>query len=502
LLRLNKTPVISTEESAMLDRRAVEINRIPPLALMEEAAQAMVDRLHALMPGFGDLGITVLAGSGNNGGDALAMARRLLLAGYPVTVYHFPKRKGSDLYRQQMEILRTFGIAPLDMADFDGSGPGHGIILDGIFGIGFSYREDRDLAALFSRINDSDATIVSIDIPSGMARNAPAGVRADVTLSIGFLKDIFYEPGSRPQCGAIYNLPISFDLANIDPAVPAWLIELPLESIPRGRGLIDRFVHKYGRGAVLAVGGDAGMGGAVEMAGLSALRSGCGYVAIVSSGDGTKNVHAPELVVLSPERAMERLGKFKCAIIGPGMENPSRETRALIDAIAGSGMPVILDASFFTTYEPDYLDGFAHPPLLTPHGAEFKRFFGKDASRQNTGLVATVRDLATRHRCRIMLKNSSIITSGADGEVAIIDHPSRNAAQAGSGDIISGILAGLLAQGVTQELVVPAALDIFYTSTDHYSMQGLAGYPAADLIDRLALRARQITEAADVSQKK
>jgi hydroxyethylthiazole kinase-like uncharacterized protein yjeF len=503
LLPLNKVPVVTCDESRELDSRASTTNKIPGIALMEEAADAITLQLVNDFPRIMEYGAVVLAGPGNNGGDAIAVARRLFFREIPVSIYFFAGVNGSDLYSTQKSIIETLSCEVRDIKGYDPDSHQDAVVLDGLFGVGYHYREDPDMKTLFEKVNQAPGSVVSIDVPSGLTTES-YGISADFTYTIGFPKDIFYEISTRKHCGTIRHLPISFLIANIKQKNRISLVRFPLRRVhpKKQTNLFNRFVHKYSRGAVLVVAGSEAMPGAACLAGNAAIRTGCGYVALLA-GDGLIQCQdTPEIVNLPPSKIEKQLKKFNTTVIGPGLDKPSEKVIESIRIITERCSSVICDASFFTLFTPGDLTAFMSPPLLTPHTAEFKRFFGIEAeplAGENLGSV--VHRLAKKYNCHLLVKDSFLLLASPGKEVLVVDHPCRLAAQAGSGDIISGIIASINSQGIA-DLPDSAliALDLFYRALDQFEADNLVSYPAMELINRVAGMVKPNMQAgADVS---
>ena len=185
-LFLSSNPIINNSEASLLDKKAVEINKIQPVILMEEAGEKL---LQQLKNDFKDLQyekIAILAGWGNNGGDALSLTRKLFFEGIFVDIFLFNDKKGSELYEVQKKTVETLPIEIKDITKLSKNINQYTLIIDGIFGIGYRYKEDKDTENLFKIINNNNAKKISIDIPSGLNLIKDISIKADYTYSIGF----------------------------------------------------------------------------------------------------------------------------------------------------------------------------------------------------------------------------------------------------------------------------------------------------------------------------
>ncbi|HQB62299.1 MAG TPA: NAD(P)H-hydrate epimerase, partial [Spirochaetota bacterium] len=254
----SSSPIISPEDSKILDLKASEINKIPPIVLMEEASSQILNRLQIDFD-LTALNVAIIAGWGNNGGDALSLARKLKNIGVKVKVFVFPNEKGSELYFIQKNILINSDFILSDVERFEEEAGDFSLIIDGIFGVGYKYRKNAGMDKLFEIINRSGATIVALDVPSGLNTDGGASVKADYTYSIGFMKDVFFNISARKFCGTVINLPISFNINNIKSAEKFYIDNIEEDKAEKK----SDFVHKYQRGAVCSIGGSPGKYGSI-----------------------------------------------------------------------------------------------------------------------------------------------------------------------------------------------------------------------------------------------
>ena len=168
MLQSINNKIINTVEAKLLDTKAVEINNIPQIILMEEAAEKIITNLKNDFNDLQDENIAIIAGWGNNGGDVLSVARRLFIEGINFDIYHFEDKKSSILNETHKKILKSFRIKLINIIKLKKNINKYTLILDGIFGIGYKYREDKNIENLFISLNESNAKIVAIDVPSGL----------------------------------------------------------------------------------------------------------------------------------------------------------------------------------------------------------------------------------------------------------------------------------------------------------------------------------------------
>ena len=364
--------IITNEEAKLLDQNASEINMIPPEILMEEAASVIFHQLLLDFPGLSTEIITILAGWGNNGGDALALARKLYFAHKMVKVFIFPAKNGSHLYHLQLNILKTLDIPIYNIENLQEQSEGSTLFIDGIFGIGYKYRKNAFMEKIFNFLGETNIPVLSIDIPSGLTCENHISVKADYTYSVGFLKKIFFNINTRRKAGHIRNLPISFDTRHLKKELkPKYINRVP--SYTRQN---NNFVHKYSRGGVICIGGSPGKYGSVIYSAESALKSGAGISLVISN---KKNISILNTLSMLPvydsfDSLANYIKHYRTILIGPGLDILPDDVLKLKDHFQ-KDRQFILDASFFSCFSEKDLHLFNKPPVLTPHTGEFCRFF-------------------------------------------------------------------------------------------------------------------------------
>ncbi len=396
----------------------------------------------------------VLCGPGNNGGDGFVIARHLAAAGWPVRIGLLGDRKNlagdaagaADLWEGQVDALA------MDMLE------GRPLVVDALFGAGLNRPIVGVAAALVGRLNAESLSVVSVDVPSGLQGDtgeimgcAPI---AELTVTFFRAKPGHYSIEGRLRCGdlkvADIGIPRSV-LTGIAPRI--WLNEPPLWRDGLGReGLLD---HKYARGHVTILGG-AGATGAARLAALAARRIGSGLVTIASPREAMAIYQAAEpgnLVRLADSGAsFARLledGRRNAILLGPGSGLNSRTRLSVLAALA-TGRSVVLDADAITLFADDpkaLFDAIAGPVLMTPHEGEFRRLFphlGKIA-----GKVERVRQAAAMSGATILLKGPDTVVASPEGLAVINTHAPATLATAGSGDVLAGLAAGMMAQGLS-----------------------------------------------------
>lgn len=432
---INQLPVLSCKEIQKLDSYTIENIGIPQAALMEEAAERVFVAMCKDFPQILAKKVLVLAGSGNNGADSLCIARKLFLAGANVCVCIL-NDKGSDLFIQHLKVCQNMKMnikkvnEELNDNVFD-------FVIDGIFGVGYKFDPQR-LFSLPKKLHEivKASVVLAVDVPSGLSEDNTV-LKADVTYSIGYPKSIFYNAKNRPFCGEIRNIGISFDKAQ---AVNSYNLAVSMNNLSENK---SNFVHKYKRGSCLILGGSPGKNGAVGFCSSAAFAAGCGITAILT---GAANF--PDIAAVKKESVydvLENISLYKhysCTVIGSGLGALSDDEKSfIVNFIKDYDGQLIFDASFFAIFEPTLLQFCKKKPLLTPHSGEFKKFFG-----QTEISIDKTSEIAMRHNCFLLLKDSFIIFATPNGNATVFDFPMRIAAQAGSGDLLAGYIAGNILQ--------------------------------------------------------
>jgi hydroxyethylthiazole kinase-like uncharacterized protein yjeF len=442
------TPLYSVAE--IRDMEAAASAALPPGTLMARAGRAAADcAVDMLEGGY----VLVLAGPGNNGGDALEAAANLAQAGIDVSVLHLPS--SAPPAPETAAALARARAADVDFLDRLPDDAGWGLVIDGLFGIGLSRPLEGAALALVERINAGRAPVLALDVPSGLDADTgaivghgagPGGVAVRATRTITFLGD---KPGlhtfaGRDCAGSVVVAALGIDAL---PAASAGLNDparFASELAPRPHNS-----HKGSFGDVAVIGGAAGMLGAAVLAARGALFCGAGRVFVASLDAG------PAYDSLQPELMFRSAAGFNGAgrtlVVGPGMGDAAGALNALFKALDGTS-PLVVDADALNLIAASgelqaHLSRRAQATILTPHPLEAARLLGVTAAVVQADRLAAARELAARFGAVVILKGSGSVIAEPDG-MAIIN-PTGNAglATGGSGDVLAGVCASLLAQG-------------------------------------------------------
>ncbi len=422
-------------------------------AALMEAAGAGVAR--AITRRWAPRPTVVLCGPGNNGGDGFVIARRLRRAGardVRVALLGSPDRLCGDA--RGMADAWDGDVLPLGPK----SAEGVGLIVDAVFGAGLSRDVDGAARAALQTANAADAARVAVDVPSGIhgdtGRERGYCFRAD--LSVTFFRK---KPGhvllpGRMACGEVEVVDIGIPDSVLDAVAPRTAENDPslwggLVPVP------GPLAHKYRRGHALVIGGGPDSTGAARLAARAALRVGSGLVT-VAGPPGSLVVNASQLTAVmtesftGPAELMEILGQRRrnAVLLGPG-NGATEATRANVLAALRSPAACVLDADALTAFtgRKDALAaGISGPCVLTPHDGEFTRLFGE--APEDEGKAYSARRAADAVGAVVLLKGADTVIAAPDGRVAINGNAPPELATAGTGDVLSGLVVGLLAQGV------------------------------------------------------
>jgi len=456
--------VLTVAQSAEADRLAVAVG-VASLTLMENAGRAVADAVQETNP----TSVLVLCGPGNNGGDGLCAARHLKQHGRDVRVAALvaPNRLKGDA----AEMHKRWGGPVLQT----GSEALHGatLIVDALFGAGLARPLEGAAAELVRAANQSGVPIVAVDVPSGMHGDLGRPLEGPDGLSIRAARTVTFfrkKPGhllmpGRQLCGAVTVADIGIPETVLETIRPRTFANEPaLWAGDFPKLTVD--THKYRRGHALVVSGTMYATGAARLAARGALRSGAGLVSVASPPDAV-GVNAAHLtaIMVKPFDGAKGLSalladkRFNAVAIGPGC-GVGAKTQDLVAAVLASGAAAVLDADALTSFadDPNLLFRQLHAGcVLTPHEGEFERVFPGCLNTAGSKLEAA-REAARKAGCVVLLKGPDTVIADADGWAAINSNAPAFLATAGAGDVLTGMIAGLMAQGMSAYRAANAAV--------------------------------------------
>lgn len=492
---------------------------IPSLVLMERAALAVAECTLKTAEKFAAQGqVWALCGAGNNGADAAAAARMVYLKGLPAVIFLAgPEENATEELRLQLSIARKLGIPVKNWKLMKEEAESCIILLDGLFGVGLSreiqgeYRQCMELTKeLLKKNGKRRPWCVAVDIPSGIHSGTGAvmgiALKADETVTFGWEKiGTAVYPG-RDYAGKVAVADIGFPEEALkaepeeeDPICMAYACEEgDLSRVPERKA----YSNKGTFGRVLIAAGSKNMSGAAYLSALGAYRAGAGLVKILTVEENRPVLQTllPEAVISSycPEDILGGREDFKerietemnwadVVVLGPGLGSDPYVEYLVEDILTSAFVPVIIDADGLNTIasHPYLTSYYTENIVITPHLGEMARLTGQKIEEIQADLPASAFSYASHYGITCVLKDAAVVTSGKEGALYINTSGTSAMAKAGSGDVLTGILAGLMALGMEEEEA--AVLGVY--------IHGLAGEKAAK--KKLhSLLASEIAEAA------
>jgi NAD(P)H-hydrate epimerase len=482
--------LLTPAEMGVADRAAVS-GGVASLALMEAAGRAVAD---AVMRRWSQRPVAVLCGPGNNGGDGFAAARRLQAAGWKLRLGLLGSRAELKGDAKEMAGRWQGAVEPLGPELLEGAG----LAIDAIFGAGLARPLQGQARAAVEALAKSGIPSVAIDVPSGVdgASGAVRGIAAPAAITVTFFRK---KPGhlllpGRDLCGEVELTDIGIPAEALDRikpksfenGLPLWLGAYPWP-LPGG--------NKYSRGHALVLGGPV-MTGAARLAARAAQRAGAGLVTVAAPAKSwpvyaasLESVLVARLARAADYARLLKDARLNALLLGPGA-GVSRDTRKAALAALKTKRATVLDADALTCFAGDpktLFTAIAGPCVLTPHEGEFARIFSLKGDK-----LERCRRAATRSGAVVLLKGFDTVIASPDGRAAINANAPADLATGGTGDVLAGLIAGLLAQGMTAFDAACAASWLHGEAAQH----GGPGLIPEDLIAALPLVLRRLKSVA------
>lgn len=447
--------VLSGDQVKSLDEKYVSGEGISSYQLMERAAHTFCDWF---ISRFSEKNtVSVFCGTGNNGGDGLAIARILHLKGYEVRVGLIGNpESGSVDFRQNLNVLPEFVmVKPWGQVE-EGD-----VIIDAVFGVGINRPLDGEYLALIQRLNEAASAKISVDMPSGLPSDSPAegeAFRADYTISFQFPKIALLIPENAIYTGKLIVRSIGIDQKYFD-YFESMRFFYSGEKLDGYHKQFHAFSHKGDFGRVLLAGGSYGKMGSIGLATRAALRTGSGLVFCHIPACGVEIIQTgiPEAMVMAAGGEKEVAAELDFSGIdalgiGPGLgkgENASRLVHQVVSEYQG---PTVIDADAINILgdHPDWLNFLHTKVILTPHIKEFERITGHDF-KNHFERMDVARDFSKKYGCVLVLKGAFTLISFPDGKQVFNNSGSVYMATGGSGDVLTGMLTSFLGQGYSME---------------------------------------------------
>lgn len=500
-------PVVTVGQMRTIDKEAIGGETTVGFGYMLKAGMGILETVRSIQPEPADGDIAIVCGKGNNGGDGYVAGGLLIDAGYNVMVFGLFDRddlRGEALMAYDEYALRKGNFLLLDDVDELGQLSRYSLVIDAILGSGIQ-GDPRGIAAkAIQAVNACGRPVLAVDTPSGLDNDTgtPANpcIAATCTVAMGFPKigTLFYPGRRRIGSLVIRDLGYPDDITTkhhggiFAPTTAALRRMLPAR---RAAG------SKIEHGLVLMVCGSRGMYGSATLACQSALRTGCGMVHAAVPEDAV-DVLAAKVTepVLHPvaqtaqgtmsEAAFDTIAglahRMRCAAIGPGLSHQAETTALVRRLVTTLEIPIVLDADGINAFRDhvNELRGHRSPVLLTPHAGEWQRLFG-EAPSTPVRRIERLCEVAAQFTVTVLLKGSPTLVATPDGRSVVLPVGNSGMASAGTGDVLTGILASLIAQGVAveQAAILGACL------------HGMAGDTAARRVGQHAMIASDMIDA-------
>ncbi len=512
--------ICSSHEMRELDRVAEQEYDISAAILMENAGRAAAQVLLEQFPQAGkETEILVFAGKGNNAGDAFVVARRLFCLDRRVRVFHFLDAESyRGPVRQNFEILRKLKAkmtkieGKADIESFFQSSGGPFTIIDGILGTGLKGNLEGlfyDVVEIINRQNANE--VIALDIPSGVSGDTGqvhgTSIQATHTISFGFPKLGHFLPPGAARRGELTNVDISLPPRFRREGDKFLVMREPLRELLKTR---DRYGHKNSFGHALLIGGSPGRMGAIVMAAKAAHKMGTGLVTVASWEDcmdalfnklPNETMGVP-LKLSGPEYEIYRknMSTYTSVVVGPGLGLRPDGKFLLEELLSGYQGPVVLDADALNLIADhqlhDLLRSRQGPTVLTPHVGEMARLLGVSKEEVTEDPARAIRKSVEQTHSIVVLKGAATLVTSPDEVLYLSHYPNDGMATAGSGDVLAGMIGGLLGQKIHPFQGTLLGIYLHSLAGDHAAKQhGHRSMTAVDIIENIGNAFKDLKEA-------
>lgn len=483
-------PIYTVESVRAIDRAAIEGEGIPGYTLMTRAGEATLSAARRRFAAARHW--QVVCGAGNNAGDGYVVARLAAAEGIGVSVIALSDPAGltGDAATAYRDFAAAGGVARL-WADTGRSLDSEAdLLIDALLGSGLERKVEGAFAEAVAAMNAHPAPKLAVDIPTGLNSDSGAvmgcAVEADITVTFVGLKTGLYLGAGPASCGEIHYAGLG---------IPEHCRETQPVALRRiGGAFLDRMLprrprgaHKGDHGHVLVVGGGKGMPGAARLCGEAALRSGAGLVSLATHPEHAAAIAAarPELMchaIAEPAQLSPLIEKADVLAFGPGLGQSSwaRELYALVEPAT---LPSVWDADALNLLAVS--SNRAARRIITPHPGEAARLLDKSVPELQRDRIAAVAALAERYGGTAVLKGAGTLVTSAGRTPSLCTHGNPGMAAAGMGDVLTGVIAGLLAQGLDLADAAAAGVEVHARAGDSAAAAGERGLMASDLIAAL-----------------
>ncbi len=502
--------IATAEQIRNIDRRAIKDFDIPGPVLMENAAAAIMAEMERFFDGLSGMRVGIVCGKGNNGGDGLALARRLSIRGVPVRVALLApfgavsgeaKINLSVLRKTDVEIVPNATVRSLaDVLRWSD------IIVDAMLGVGLSSNLKGTYAQVVQMMNGAGKPVVAVDIPTGIDADTGAvmgtAVKADLTVTMALLKrGLVLYPGAL-HAGTVRVADIGIPAEVVDKE------KIPINHLNRGFawGVINRRArdaHKGDFGHLMVVAGSLGKAGAAVMTARGALRTGAGLVSVaaptglvpiiqhqvfeamcIPSGESIDGT----LGIGSEDELLKAAGKMNACAMGPGLSAHHETVQVVRNLVQRLTIPMVIDADGLNALVGalDILKRVKASVIMTPHPGEMARLLGVSSADVQRDRIGTASGFAMKHQITLVLKGAGTVIAAPDGQIFINSTGNPGMATGGTGDVLTGVIGSLLAQGHTATQAACLGVYVHGLAGDLAAKEkGETGMIAGDLIEKI-----------------
>jgi ADP-dependent NAD(P)H-hydrate dehydratase / NAD(P)H-hydrate epimerase len=512
--------LVTAAEMQAMDRQTIDIFGLPGRILMENAGRGATQSLFRHFTDLKSKRVGIIAGSGNNAGDGFVIGRYLSQQGVDVSVYLLTEGqriKGDAA--ANLALLKPLKVSVMEIPDEPAFSRHQSVMadihvwIDAILGTGLKSEVKGYFKAVIDFINGLNKPVFAVDIPSGLNSDTgqPCGtcIRARATATFGFAKvGHFIYPGAA-HTGLLEIIDIGIPPAIAETVAPKQYLITP-EVVRSCLSPRPPDAHKGSTGHLLVVAGSPGKTGAAAMTSISALRSGAGLVTLGIAASLNSVLESQMMEAMTAplpagqngilgQAAFDEIthlmsGK-KCLAIGPGIGQAAETKRLVHQLVKTSQIPLVLDADGINHLANDVqlLRSARAPIILTPHPGEMARLLKSNVGAVQQDRITCAREFAVEFNVHVVLKGARTVIAHPDGRVYLNLSGNAGMASGGMGDVLTGVIAGLLAQGLSPESATHAAVYLHGAAADHLAKTiGPYGYLAGDVINAIPAAIKQI----------
>ena len=504
--------LVTAAQMREIDRMAVEHYGLPSLVLMENAGAAVARETEALLGGLAERRICICAGRGNNGGDGFVAARHLMNGGAKVKVFLLGEKTGLQgdglIYAN---VLTRMGVDILEVGnerDWDKARVAAAFsecVIDALVGTGYKGEASNQLTLVIDLINKSGKKVVSVDVPSGICADTGQvkgiAVKASVTVTFGQPK-----PGLVLYPGTAYAGKVMVDAIGMpEPLLYTTSVQQQLITAAHVRQLLPvrrGDAHKGSNGHAGIIAGSQGYTGAAALCATAALRTGAGLVTLAAGTSlrGVLEVKLTEAMVRTlPEIGGGAIGMkavpfveelsahWDVIAIGPGSGRHNETQAAIRGIIANADKPLVIDADGIQAIagHMDVISQCEALAILTPHPGEMSALTGLTPNQINQNRIEVARQTAQQWNSIFVLKGAPTVVAYPDGAVYVNSTGNAGLATGGTGDVLTGIIAALIAQGLSSHDAAVAGVYLHGLAADIIAKSGMIGMTAGDIVTAL-----------------